>query len=351
MNGSGPISFPGLGIGDMHISRVAFSLFGLDVYWYGIIIALGFLLGAVASMRLAKKDGFNQDTLIDAILWATPFAIICARLYYVVFRLDLYNNFMDVIRFRDGGIAIYGAVIGALVTGIIFCKIRKVSLLELLDIAMPGLLLGQAIGRWGNFVNQEAFGTETSLPWHMHIYIDSVPADVHPTFLYESIWNLVGFLLLIYLFSRRKFKGETFLTYVAWYGLGRMFIEGLRTDSLMLTKTIRVSQALAFISFIVAVVFIFVLRNRASKKAADSSAYESQFEANAPEEVPEAAEENGDISQSEAEEIKTVVSDAGSDDVPVSKETETEESSSNSEIINLDGEIEKEEQSPNGNNN
>jgi len=277
MYGNGPIAFPGLGIGEFTISRVAFTIFGIEIYWYGIFIALAFALGVWISVSLAKKNDVNPDNLIDLILWAAPVAIICARLYYVLFSLDLYDNFLDIINLRDGGVAIYGAVIGAVITTLIYCKIKKLNSLKMVDVAAPALLLGQAIGRWGNFVNQEAFGSETSLPWRMRIYISGIATDVHPTFLYESLWNLIGFIILMLLFKKRKYIGQIFLTYIAWYGFGRMIIEGLRTDSLMIFDSIRVSQVLAGLSLIISIILMFVLNKNQKIKAAIETDYIPQF--------------------------------------------------------------------------
>ncbi len=261
-----PIEFPGLGL-TFHIQRVAFELFGRSIYWYGIIIACGFLLAAVFCSRQAHQFGIKRDHLLDMLLFALPIGIICARIYYVVFNAQLYFNedgkfvWKDAVAIWDGGIAIYGGIIGGVLTCLIFCRIRKIPFLAMADLAVLGLLIGQCIGRWGNFVNQEAFGGPCTLPWRMGLNINGQYMTVHPTFLYESLWNAVGFCLLFFPIRKlRTFDGELFLSYLLWYGLGRFWIEGLRTDSLYLFQTgIRVSQLVALLS--VAAAAVLLIRN------------------------------------------------------------------------------------------
>lgn len=261
-----PIIFPGLGV-TIEIQRVAFQLFGRSVYWYGIIIACGFLFAAIFCSRQSHHFGIRQDALLDMLLFALPIGIICARIYYVVFNLSLYIteegqfSWQDAIAIWDGGVAIYGGIIGGTVTCLVFCRVRKIPFLAMADLAVFGLLIGQCIGRWGNFVNQEAFGGPCTMPWRMGLEVNGQYVMVHPTFLYESLWNAVGFCLLFFLIKRlRTFDGELFLNYLLWYGLGRFWIEGLRTDSLYLFQTgLRVSQVVALLSVLVAVVLL--LRN------------------------------------------------------------------------------------------
>lgn len=263
------ISFPGLGL-ELHLNRVALQLFGFPIYWYGIIIATGFLLAVVFCYKMAPRFGVKGDDLIDLLFFAVPLSIIGARLYYVVFYLDLYRNaqgeldFPQMLDIRDGGLAIYGAVIMAILTLLVFCKKKNINFFAFADVGVFGLLIGQSIGRWGNFVNIEAYGGPTQLPWRMGIdgYIDGAwqYMEVHPTFLYESLWNLVGFLLLLLVVKKgfRKFDGQIMWGYFLWYGFGRGLIEGLRTDSLYFFSTsIRVSQALGFASALVAAVILF----------------------------------------------------------------------------------------------
>lgn len=263
------VQFPGLGL-EFTINRVALSIGGFNIYWYGVIIAVGMLLALLYAFHSAPDFGIDSDRLVDVVAIGTVMAIVCARAYYVAMAPFEYQSIWEMIDIRLGGIAIYGAVIGAFVFGGLAAKWRKVPLLPLFDLVALGFLIGQGIGRWGNFVNQEAFGTNTTLPWGMYsegtkAYLQSVqvtlPAGmtvdpnmpVHPTFLYESIWCLVGFVALALYVKHRKFHGQIFLLYAIWYGLGRGWIEGLRTDSLLIGNTgLRASQLVAYISALVA---------------------------------------------------------------------------------------------------
>lgn len=253
-----PITFPGLGL-SFSIQRVAFQVFGKDIYWYGIIIAVGFLLAAVFCSRRAKSFGLRQEDFLDMLLCALPIGIICARIYYVIFYLSLYQDeqgrflWRQAIAIWDGGIAIYGGIIGGVLTCLVVCNVKKLPFLAMADLSVLGLLIGQCLGRWGNFVNQEAYGGLCDLPWRMGLTVNGAYITVHPTFLYESLWNLVGFCLLAFVLQRlRTFDGELFLCYLGWYGLGRFWIEGLRTDSLYLFNTgLRVSQLVALLSVLV----------------------------------------------------------------------------------------------------
>ena len=249
------VSFPGLGL-EFKIDPVAFSLFGRPIYWYALIIVAGFLLATYYGLKRCEKLDANEDHILNALLIAVPAAIICARAYYVIFEFERYkDNLISVLYIWEGGIAIYGAIIGAALSFALYAKIKKIELMPMFDIGSLGLLIGQAIGRWGNFVNGEAYGAPTELPWRM--VVNGVVA--HPTFLYESLWNTLGFVILHFYSKRRKFKGEIFLLYVAWYGLGRFFIEGLRTDSLYVWGTpLRVSQLLAAAAFVVSVVILII---------------------------------------------------------------------------------------------
>lgn len=245
------ISFPGLGIGEFSVNSVAFTIFGREIAWYGVIITCGILLAAAYGISRAKLEGIGTDDMLDVILAAVIFSVIGARLYYAVFY-GKYKTLYDVIAIWNGGLAIYGAVIAGAITLVIMAKIKKRSPLVLLDIGAASIPLGQAIGRWGNFMNAEAYGYETALPWRMGIVESGTTMYVHPTFFYESIWNLAGFFLLWYFYKKKKYNGQIFLMYLAWYGFGRMFIEGLRTDSLWLIQdVIRVSQLLGVVSFAV----------------------------------------------------------------------------------------------------
>lgn len=224
------------------MNPVAFEIFGIEVYWYGILIALAALLGTKVALEAAKRKGIEEENILDLVLWGLPFAIIGARLYYVIFSWGNYRgNIMKMIDIRSGGLAIHGGIIGAVIVGIIFAKRRNLKFWVLADIAAPSLILGQAIGRWGNYINGEAHGGPTNLPWG--IMVDGI--KVHPTFFYESSWNLLVFGFLVW-YSRNKSKidGEIFLMYLILYSLARFWIEALRTDSLML-GSFRVAQLIS----------------------------------------------------------------------------------------------------------
>jgi len=244
------VAFPGLWNGVLTLDRVAFSLFGQDIMWYGVIIGSGFLLAALYGSLRAEEFSIDADFVLDLLLFCLPAAIIGARLYYVAFRWDYYaGNWSEILNIRGGGLAFYGGFLGGVLMGALVCFVKKRRILPTLDLACICFPLAQAIGRWGNFVNCEAFGGPTSMPWGMSI---NGAAPVHPTFLYESIWNLIGFALLHFYSKKRKFDGECALGYLAWYGFGRMIIEGMRTDSLYIGATnIRASQLLAFVFFFV----------------------------------------------------------------------------------------------------
>ena len=261
-----PIRFPGL-FGDWAFtaSSTAFHIGGKAIYWYGIIIALGVLAALWFCMHQKEKYGISEDNLMDGVLWGIPLAIVGARLYYVIFYLDRFRNtdgsinWGKTVAIWDGGLAIYGGVIAAVLVCLVLSKKRGFKLGALTDLIVMGLLIGQAIGRWGNFMNREAFGAETTLPWRMQLTTSTgALVEVHPTFLYESLWNVVGLLLIVFIVSKaRRFDGENTWFYFLWYGIGRFWIEGLRTDSLYLFDwtiggaPIRVSQALSLVMVLV----------------------------------------------------------------------------------------------------
>ena len=253
------IGFPGLGL-EFEVNRVAFTLFGRDIYWYGLIIVLGLVLGTVVALRNAKKIGMSADTIYDFLLWAIPLSVIGARIYYVATKWSEYREHpISVLYLWEGGIAVYGSIIAAILTLLVFCKIKKIPAYDLLDCCCVGLILGQAVGRWGNFVNAEAYGTSTTLPWRMSLLEGGRMIEVHPTFLYESLWDFGVFVLLMVLFTRKRtFPGKVFWNYLLWYGIGRFFIEGLRTDSLYI-GSLRISQCVAALSVIVSVIMLFWL--------------------------------------------------------------------------------------------
>ncbi len=259
------ISFPDLGIA-MNPPR-NLEIGPLSIYLYGIIIAVGLSLAVVYGCRRCTQFGFREDDILDGVLWVTPFAILCARLYYCIFSWDSYAaNPISILYIWEGGLAIYGGVLGAIVGVAVFCRIKHIKVTALLDLVSLGFLIGQCIGRWGNFFNREAFGAQTEIALRMGLFntVTGKTEYYHPTFLYESLWNAAGFVLLHFLSKKRKYDGQIALGYVAWYGLGRAFIEGLRTDSLM-WGDFRVSQVLAAVSCLAAVTILVVKHFRPGK--------------------------------------------------------------------------------------
>lgn len=276
-----PISFPGL-FGDWEFNPDPIAIHvGHGIYWYGIILALAMLAGFYLALKQCKRFGLTEDDVMDMLLAGVPSCIIGARLYYVIFYLDLYRNpdgslnFGDMIAIWDGGLAIYGAVIAGAIAAFFVARHKKLKLGALTDLCVLGLILGQAIGRWANFINREAFGGLTDLPWRMRLWTSATEfVEVHPTFFYESLWNIVGLLLLVFVVTKgRRFDGENTWFYFLWYGLGRLWIEGLRADSLylfdwtLMGQPIRVSQALSFVMIIVSMAALFyqiVIKKRTS---------------------------------------------------------------------------------------
>lgn len=237
---------------------VAFEVFGIAVRWYGIIISLGLLMATILGLREARRIGIKEEDILDLLIFAVPAAIIGARLYYVIFTWEEYQgDLMKIINIREGGLAIHGALIASVIVGIIFCRVKKIYFWELADLAGPSIILGQAIGRWGNYVNQEAHGGPTDLPWG--IIIEG--QKVHPTFLYESLWDFLVFIFLLWYKKRKKAHGEVFLLYLALYSLGRFFIEGLRTDSLMFGP-FRVAQLISVITIILSSAMFIIIRKK-----------------------------------------------------------------------------------------
>ena len=277
------IQFPGLGL-ELN-PPASFSIGSIEIRFYGLIIALGLVLAVVYALRRKEQFGLSEDDLLDGVLWIAPFAIVCARLYYCAFEWDRYaGNPISILYIWEGGIAIYGAVIGAALGVFIHCRfIKKISVPAVLDIVSLGFMIGQMMGRWGNFFNREAHGgvTESFLRMGLINPATGTGAFYHPTFLYESLWNLVGFIILHFFSKKRKYDGQVALMYVAWYGLGRSIIEGLRTDSLW-WGNFRVSQVLAAATCFAAVVALIVLSFRpheqkdlfANRRAAKEAAAE-----------------------------------------------------------------------------
>lgn len=259
------ISFPGLGIGEFSVDSVAFTVFGRDIAWYALFITFGMICCIAYTIVQSKKIGVTIDDVIDYALFTIPFGVIGARLYYVLSELDQYDTLWDAMKIWEGGLAIYGGIIAGTITVFVVSHFKKINFFAFGDCVAPGVLLAQGIGRWGNFMNGEAFGYESD--WFCRMGLQNYLTggeymEVHPTFLYESLWNLIG-VLLVYLFAKligKKYDGQLILLIFGWYGLGRMFIEGLRTDSLYIPGTdIRTSQALAAAIFIVCLVLLIVL--------------------------------------------------------------------------------------------
>lgn len=258
------------------LNPIALDLGVITIYWYGLIIGFGAFVGYIIANREAIKRGLPKDILADLLLYAIPIAIVSARLYYVIFKWDYYSqNPGQILAIWEGGLAIHGGLIGALITGYVFAKKRKVSFWKLADIAAPSILLGQAVGRWGNFMNQEAHGGPVSVQFLENLQLPQFIIDqmfingqhYHPTFLYESLWSLVGVAILLYLRRFNFRRGELFLSYVIWYSVGRFFIEGMRTDSLMVFELLRIAQVVSLVAIVGAVILIIYRRKTGLSEA------------------------------------------------------------------------------------
>lgn len=284
------IAFPNLGIYLKNVPK-SFSIFGFEIALYGVIIGIGVLCGVLLAARVAKKEKLDADVIWDFAIYAIIFSIIGARIYYVIFSWDMYkDNLLAVFNLRGGGLAIYGGVIAAFITLWVYCRVKKLSFLQLADICVPGLVLGQAIGRWGNFTNREVFGEYTDsllamrLPAEMvrssdisesiaaHMIEGTNYIQVHPTFLYESLWNLALLCIMLLYRQHKRFEGEQWLLYLGGYGLGRAWIEGIRTDTLFIPHTtIAVSQLLAVVLFVAALAADVLIRMYLRKKSGRTS--------------------------------------------------------------------------------
>ena len=343
------VGFPGIfGNTVFSINPVAFSVFGLEVRWYGLIISFGIILTVMNAIRCAHKEGISTDDVLDFAIWGIPMGIIGARAYYVLTSLSDYNSFIEAIAIWNGGLAIYGGVIGGAITVFIVSKIKKIKFTKIGDAAAASIFIGQMIGRWGNFCNGEAFGTlrkidlfgkviptpsfENNYFLRMSVASEATGGMTfmaHPTFLYESIWNLFGFLLAnLVIYKKKKFDGQIILFYLAWYGLGRFFIEGLRTDSLYLGNTgIRISQLLAFLTFVFAVAATTVILIRKRNAALSEKEYVNQF--SAPESI-EGTDDNADVTDTKDTSITEIIDDNKKEEsTEIAKDSEKEEEANN----------------------
>lgn len=258
------ISFPGLGNITFNVNRVAFTVFGRDIYWYALIILTGFLSGLCFAYNTAEKRGVKKEHVFDIAFWGLIIGIICARIYYVIFdSSSIDGNIMNVFKIWNGGLAIYGGIIGAVLTVIVYSKIYKLKTMNVFDVCTPGLIIGQIIGRWGNFVNAEVFGKETNILWRMSI---NGGEGVHPMFLYESLWNLLGLVLILKFRDKKKWDGQVFFFYIIWYGIGRFFMEGMRQEEYILwliPDVLGISQLVALVAVAVGVCAFVLMRKKA----------------------------------------------------------------------------------------
>lgn len=303
------IAFPGLGIEQFELNRAAFTIpigDGITVYWYGIIIALGIVLAfSYFLWRATKFEHIREDDCYNLALFTVPIAIVGARLLYVITNPEKYDSLWSALSIWNGGIAIYGAIIFGALTVVVFSKVKKIMVLRLLDAVSPAVMIGQIMGRWGNFFNGEAYGWSEGvekLPWRMQLegayrteIIDGIKTKVsvdfvHPTFLYESLWNILGFVIINLIYKKKKFNGQAFLMYVTWYGLGRGFIELLRTDSLYIFETIKLNSVIGFVTFIAGAAGLIFLYIKSKKENTELESYREAFAGAENTSVP--AEEN-----------------------------------------------------------
>ena len=298
MNATNVIAFPNLGLGPWEVNKFLIQIGDFKVAWYGVIITVGIILAVLYTIKRGKQEGFTADDVLDYAIWVVLFGILGARLYYVAMTWGRYESFLDIFAIWNGGLAIYGGLITGALTILFICYKKQKSMLKFFDMVTPGVMIAQALGRWGNFFNAEAYGSilkyeflgktfETSrfaghaIPWIMTIenVNGSALYYAHPTFLYESLWNVLGFILLNIRYKNKKFDGQILFSYLVWYGFGRMFIEGYRTDSLYLGN-VRISQLVALGCVIFGVMFYHLLRKKAKpvlKAEQDAQEYESLF--------------------------------------------------------------------------
>lgn len=282
------ISFPGLGIDNFQLDPVAFTVpifGGIEVRWYGLIITFGIILAFTYAALRAKQEGIIFDDVLDIAIFTVIFGIIGARLYYVLTSLDKYDSFYDMIAIWEGGLAIYGAIIAGGLTVFLVCRLKKIKFMKMFDATAPAVMIGQILGRWGNFFNGEAYGEEVlegSLLYFIRMgLIPNINSSsrmyyFHPTFLYESLWNLLGFIIINVLYKKKKFDGQVFYMYIAWYGFGRMLIEGLRTDSLYV-GVFRISQVVGFVCFVVGTLMLTINLLKARRARLTAMGYDASY--------------------------------------------------------------------------
>ena len=299
------VSFPGLGIGEFKMNPTAFKITeNITVEWYAIIICTAILAAYFVCDRLAKRFDISSNDILDGLLIGLPSGFVGARVWYILGDLDNFDSFMDMISVWNGGLAIYGGILGGALSTYFVCRYKKISFMNLMDLVGIGFMIGQIIGRWGNFANVEVFGIKTDLPWRMGVGVDCIAEYVHPLFLYESLWNFIGLLLIFAYMDSRKFKGELFLTYMAWYGIGRAWMEPLRDSSYnLMIFGVKVNMLLAILLAALSVAMIVLIRIKKPAKlmiikesSAEEELYEPQFA-----EVNDSVEEEDDSSSKQGE--------------------------------------------------
>jgi len=336
MNPNAVITFPLFGDWLVIDLPRYFTIFGFNIYYYGLFITIGYTLAGLYILKRRDLFGLTRDNILDLVLIAIPCGLIGARIYFMLFNFEDFfapGKWGNILRFRDGGLAVYGGIIASGLVFIIYSRVKKIHLGSLLDAAGFGLFIGQAVGRWGNFINREAYGVETDLPWKMGLTSGSTTTYVHPAFLYESLWNIAG-LLIIHIFSKKaktKYPGQYFLFYVAWYGLGRFMIEGLRTDSLMIPGTdLRASQLLAAFSCFTAIVIIFVNFLRGVEVAVVPAGAAKDEDESDNEDESDSIDDLAELDGATEEEVLTETDDDAAEDI----EDESDEDNNNEEKKN-----------------
>ncbi len=337
------VSFPGLGIGEFTINPVAFTIpigEGIAVRWYGLIIVTGMILAFLYCAFRSKQEGIVFDDLLDIAIFTIVFSVVGARLYYVLTSLDQYDSFWEIFEIWNGGLAIYGGVIAGAITIFAVCRFKKYKIqktLAFMDSVAPALLIGQIIGRWGNFCNGEAFGTvipEGNPLYFIRMALSSGNTgyklmEVHPTFLYESLWNLIGFIIIHALYKKKKFHGQMVLMYLSWYGFGRMFIEGLRTDSLYV-GVFRISQVVGFLCFVIGGIALVYFLYKAIRREKDAAVYELSYDKLAKEK--NASFDTSFIEEADkTEDLAESIADSDEDENEANEANEANEESEDSE--------------------